>query len=72
MFLNIPNSNRIIRPGNVIKLGRFDSTQWTVSYGWYSFGGNRPVCGWYLVHDDGITVKPLQLPDLDDIYLITS
>ena len=43
---------------------------WEVCYGWYEFGGNRPVCGWYLKKDGGLTVKPLQLPDLDDIYLI--
>ncbi len=75
--LHVPNTNICLRPGSRVKLGRFDSTYWEVSYGWYTWGGNRPVCGWYLINDD-ITakstthtcVKPLQLTDLDDIYLI--
>jgi len=71
MFLNLPNSNSYIKPGNVIRLGRFDSREWVVHFGWYEFGGNRPVCGWYLTTDNGLTVKPIQLPDLDDIYLIS-
>lgn len=70
--LSIPNSTEVIQPGNIVKLGRFASDSWTVRYGWYSFGGNRPVCGWYLEKADNITIKPLQLPDLDDIYLITT
>ena len=69
-FLNIPNTKKIIKPGNIVKLGRFSGETWEVCYGWYEFGGNRPVCGWYLKKDGGLTVKPLQLPDLDDIYLI--
>ncbi len=71
LFLNIPNSKEIIKPGNIVRLGRFSDQDWTVCYGWYEFGGNRPVCGWYLVKDGGLTKKPLQLPDLDDIYLIS-
>lgn len=69
--LDIPNSCSCITPGCKIKLGRFQTTTWIVSYGWYSWGGNRPVCGWYLVNeDDSSKLKPLQLPDLDDIYVI--
>lgn len=68
--LSIPNSEQVLRPGQVVKLGRFSTDSWKVMYGWYSFGGNRPVMGWYLEKDAGHTVKPLQLPDLDDIYLI--
>jgi len=68
--LDIPGTQDVIKPGNVVRLGRFNSESWVVCYGWYSFGGNRPVCGWYLEKDDGRTVKPLQLPDLSDIYLI--
>lgn len=68
--LQMPNSNYFLRPGNIVRLGRFDSKDWEVHFGWYSFGGNRPVCGWYLTSDNGLTVKPLQLPDLDDIYVI--
>ena len=70
MTLEIPNTNRVLRPGNRVKLGRFQSDMWVVKYGWFSFGGNRPFCGWYLTKDNGLTVKPLQLPDLDDIYII--
>ena len=71
MILNLPTSGNYIRPGDIIKLHRFTNESWRVCFGWYSFGGNRPVCGWYLEKDDGLTVKPLQLPDLDDIYLIS-
>lgn len=69
--LYIPNSRDVIRPGDVIRLGRFAPDDWQVCFGWYEFGGNRPVCGWYLTKDKGLVVKPLQLPDLDDIYLVT-
>lgn len=74
--LKIPDSDIVLKEGDKIKLGRFDRknwevNSWLVNYGWYSWGGNRPVCGWYLsnTHDLSI-VKPLQLTDLDDIYLI--
>lgn len=70
IVLEIPGTNQILRPGCKVKLGRFDSEIWLVNYGWFSFGGNRPFCGWYLTKDNGLTVKPLQLPDLDDIYMI--
>lgn len=68
--LNIPNTMEYLYQGDIVRLGRFQSKEWTVKFGWYSFGGNRPVCGWYLVSDEGLTVKPIQLPDLDDIYVI--
>lgn len=71
MTLNIPGTESSISPNDIIKLGRFSDKEWIVNFGWYSFGGNRPVCGWYLTTDAGYTVKPLQLPDLDDIYLIS-
>lgn len=67
--LEMPGSACMLYPGNRIKLGRFETTEWVVNYGWYSFGGNRPVCGWYLTADNH-ELKPLQLPDLDDIYFI--
>lgn len=71
MKLDIPNRNVAIYPGCRIKLGRFDSTIWIASHGWYSWGGNRPVCGWYLTDvKNPQRVKPLQLPDLDDIHFI--
>lgn len=68
--LNIPNTMEYLYQGDIVRLGRFQSKEWTVKFGWYSFGGNRPVCGWYLESDEGLTVKPIQLPDLDDIYVI--
>ena len=70
IVLEIPETNLCLRPGYKVKLGRFQSEIWVVNYGWFSFGGNRPFCGWYLTKDNGLTVKPLQLPDLDDIYMI--
>ena len=70
-IINLPNSNDYLKCGDIVKLGRFASESWRVCYGWYEFGGNRPVCGWYLEKDGGLTVKPLQLPDLDDIYFIS-
>lgn len=69
LFIEIPYSGEVIRPGDVVRLGRFSDDDWTVCFGWYSFGGNRPVCGWYLTKGS-CTIKPLQLPDLDDIYVI--
>ena len=69
--LNIPDSDRSLRVGNRVRLGRFHKDMWDVFYGWYSWGGNRPVCGWYLVSvDDPGKVKPLQLTDLDDIIFV--
>lgn len=69
--IDLPNCNNCLRPGDHIKLGRFDHETWVVSYGWYSWGGNRPVLGWYLVSlDRDNTLKPLQQTDLIDIYLI--
>lgn len=68
--LYLPESDIHIYPGNLVKLGRFETETWEVQFGWYSYGGNRPVCGWYLTKDGGLTIKPLQLPDLDDIYMI--
>ena len=70
-MLDIPGCRNTIRPGDIVKLNRFAADSWKVCYGWYEFGGNRPVCGWYLEKDDGLTLKPLQLPDLDDIYFIS-
>ena len=72
LIIDLPNSQQSIRPGNIVKLNRFATQSWKVCYGWYEFGGNRPVCGWYLEKDNGLTIKPLQLPDLDDIYLIST
>ena len=69
-ILNVPNTSMVIESGNHVKLNRFATQEWIVQYGWFSFGGNRPFCGWYLITPDGEHVKPLQLTDLDDIYII--
>lgn len=66
----LPDINATLTSGSRIKLGRFSSRIWTVLYGWYSWGGNRKTCGWYLVSEPGHQIKPLQDADLDDIYLI--
>lgn len=68
--LLIPDTNQVIRPGYKVKLGRFDTTVWIVGFGWYSTSGNRPCCGWYLTSEQGKLTKPLQMTDLDDIYLV--
>lgn len=81
MCLSIPNSEIYLKPGYKIRLGRFESDIWIVSYGWYTWGGNRPVCGWYLIRSEisshnefsaeqSPCIKPLQLTDLYDIYVI--
>lgn len=72
MTMYIENAGITIKPGDIVKLGRFNSDSWLVDHGWYSFAGNRSVCGWYLTNTTSRVVKPLQLPDLDDIYLVES
>lgn len=58
-------------PDDMIKLGRFSEETWVVKYGWFSYGGNRPQYGWYLISCcNPEMVKPLQLPDVSDIYMI--
>ena len=68
--IQIPNSDIFLHTGDKVKLGRFETKVWVVNFGWFSYGGNRPFCGWFLVAEDGSDTKPLQLPDLDDIYVI--
>lgn len=71
LTLDIPEYKMVLSPGCKIKLSRFDTTTWVVSHGWFTWGGNRPFCGWYLTNiDDPTEVKPLQKSDLDDIYMI--
>ena len=71
MTLEVPNAGTTISPGYKIKIGRFSDKLWTVCFGWYSFGGNRAVCGWYLESEDAGEVKPIFRIDLDDIYIIS-
>ena len=68
--LEIPGTKDCLKPGDKIKLGRFQSKLWTVHYGWFDFAGNRAFCGWFLTSLDTGDVKPLLKIDLDDIYLI--
>lgn len=69
--LEIPGTCEYIRPGCRIRLGRFSRTTWVVAHDWYSWGGNRAVCGWFLINaEDSSQLKPLQLTDLQDVYLV--
>lgn len=73
MYLEIPNSTFQIPENSVVRLSRFNSEEWRLLHGWYTWGGNRPVCGWYVVSlTDPNRVKPIQLLDLYDIYMISS
>ena len=71
MTLHVPNSNIDLYPGDVIRIERFSMTSWIVQYGWYTWGGDRPVCGWSLRDTKTGNVKPLQETDLIDIYLVS-
>lgn len=69
--LKSPNSKLTVRPGNIVKLNRFADEAWIVNLGWFSYLGNRPMNGWYLVSaTNKDKIKPLNLSDLDDIYII--
>lgn len=69
--LILPDNEKYLVPGNIVVLGRFSTTKWKVGYGWYSFSGNREVCGWYLSRvDDESIVKPIEKTDLYDIYFL--
>lgn len=70
MTLSVPDYDITLSPGDSIRIGRFSNVVWTVAYGWYGWGGNRPVCGWYLVNQLTQEIKPLQYTDLEDTYLI--
>lgn len=69
--LQVPNMEMTLHPGDIVKLHRFSSERWVVSCGWFSFGGNKPINGWYLTSmSTENRIKPLNLSDLDDIYQI--
>lgn len=70
--LTIPEYDLTIYPGSVVRIGRFGGTDFRVGYGWYAWGGNRPVCGWYLTNILTQEIKPLQYTDLEDTYLVES
>lgn len=69
--IKIPNTDINIHEGDVIRIGRFQMITWTVQYGWYKWGGNRPVCGWSLRNNLTDDVKPLQDIDLIDVYFVS-
>lgn len=66
----IPGTDQYIVPGNIVKLGRFNTDRWQVNYDWFEFDGNRPMCGWYLINIETHQIKPLLKPDLIDIYVV--
>ena len=69
--LQVPNLQLSLHPGDVVKLYRFSDERWKVNFGWFSYGGNKPMNGWYLVSlRQANRIKPLSLSDLEDIYLI--
>jgi len=69
--IEIPQFQMKLTVGCIVKISRFDTVEWILLHGWYSWGGNRPVCGWYLKNrENPLDIKPLEKPDLDDIYLI--
>jgi len=69
-YLTLPNTDVKIYPGSRIRIHRFDNEIWLVSVGWYAWGGNREVCGWYLTSESTGKIKPLQRPDLEDAYAV--
>ena len=70
MELIIPDTDITLHPGNRIKLGRFSKDIWTVQFGWFSFDGNRSMCGWFLTDRKSAKVKPLLDVDLYDCYMV--
>lgn len=70
IYLEIPGTCQRLYPGVKVKLHRFNSKPWIVNYGWFTFDGNRAICGWYLTDFEKGDIKPLMRTDLRDIYLI--
>ena len=71
--LSLPDHKTCVYPGNVIVFHRFDTQRWVVDYGWFAFGGNRKICGWYCYQQqDKTKVKPIEDIDLYDIYIVQS
>ena len=69
--LKLPESNLCLYPGNTVLFGRFTAQRWVVQYGWFAFGGNRKICGWYCYKEqDRRQVKPISDIDLFDVYLV--
>lgn len=70
MQLIVPELDLTLTVGDIVRIGRFDMDTWKVQYGWYAWGGNRRVCGWYLRNNLTQAIKPLQYEDVEDIYII--
>lgn len=72
--LKLPDNSLRIFPGDVVVLGRFSTERWKVCYGWFSYDGNRSICGWYLksLNRKKCTYKPIQNTDMYDIYTVES
>lgn len=68
--LAVPGTCICLKPGCKLKIHRFDSDIWTVNFGWFSFDGNREICGWYMVRLSDAEIKPIFKCDLNDCYLI--
>lgn len=69
--LTLDNLGVTIYPRNKVVLGRFSTVSWVVSFGWYSYEGNREIYGWYLYKEkDPSIIKPIQKTDLYDIYVV--
>ncbi len=69
--LKLPEKPLYIYPGNIITLGRFSAVKWRVCFGWFSYEGNRKICGWYLTRfDRPCVIKPIQEIDLYDVFVV--
>lgn len=69
--LELPNKSLYIYPGNIITLGRFETEKWRVCFGWFSYDGNRKICGWYLQNlMNPCKFKPIQETDLFDVFVV--
>lgn len=69
--LQVPGTNIFLTPGTIVKIHRFDLTEWEVKFGWISCNGNRPICAWYLVNTDKPEeTKYLSQPDMFDIFIV--
>lgn len=66
-----PENEKQYPCGCVLKLNRFKDIVWKLNYGWFTYSKNHLICGWYLVDKaDTNNIKPFQLNDFDDIYLV--
>lgn len=52
-----------------IKLVSQPDLTYRLSYGWYSYAGNRKTIGWYLTNLDNNQIRPFYDIDVDDIFM---